>query len=129
MIGVYWGRIGQYGWHVVGGFLLAVAIVLVMTWISRRKNREVTKTTTKKLFGLKFLMVVLCAVSVCSAQGPPPIEDPNCEQHPVVFGLDKAPEIIDDLGEWIACQRGYAKFLSDWWPTNLSQNISRNMTA
>jgi hypothetical protein len=37
-IGVYWGRVGQYGWHIVGAFLGAVAIVWILSWIHKREN-------------------------------------------------------------------------------------------
>jgi hypothetical protein len=119
MIGVYWGRIGQYGWHVVGGFLVAVAIVLAMSWISRRKNREVTKTTTKKLFGLKFLLVFLAVISIATAQ-----DNISCEQHPVVFGVDKIPHVIEYWGGWLDI------FMSnDTFPTPIGNNSSQLMTA
>jgi hypothetical protein len=122
MIGVYWGRIGQYGWHLVGAFLGAVAIVLVMSWISRRKNREVTKTTTKKLFGLKFLIVVMGVVSVCSAQEPP--DGITCEQHPVIFNMDKLPQVIEYWGGWLN------SFMSnDTFPAPIGNNSSQKMTA
>lgn len=39
-IGVFWGRVGQYGWHIVGGFLFVVLIVLIVTWMMRRENRN-----------------------------------------------------------------------------------------
>jgi hypothetical protein len=128
MVGVYWGRIGQYGWHLVGAFLGAVLIVLVMTWLSRQKNREETKKTTKKLFGLKIFIVVALALPLCDAQeilpdaivigGPQPaILDP------VVMG--KATDEIDSL---IVDTFDIMRFLSnDYWPVSL--NNSTNITS
>jgi hypothetical protein len=117
--GVYWGRIGQYGWHIVGAFLGAVAIVLMMSWISRRKNREVTKNTTKKLFGIKFLLVFLAVISIATAQ-----DNISCEQHPVVFGVDKIPHVIEYWGGWLDI------FMSnDTFPAPIGNNSSQLMTA
>jgi hypothetical protein len=118
-VGVYWGRIGQYGWHIVGAFLGAVAIVLMMSWISRRKNREVTKNTTKKLFGIKFLLVFLAVISIATAQ-----DNISCEQHPVVFGVDKIPSVIEYWGGWLDI------FMSnDTFPAPIGNNSSQLMTA
>lgn len=43
LVGIYWGRIGQYGWHIVGAFLGAVILVLLSAWLIRRENRAEAK--------------------------------------------------------------------------------------
>jgi hypothetical protein len=132
VVGVYWGRVGQYGWHVVGAFLGAVAIVLIMSWISKRNNREVTKTKTKKLFGLKFLIAILGVVSACVAQGPPPIDGPAIEQHPVVFGMERTQQVVDAWGEMLTSMGTQYGFLNanDTLPASIFRNNSSyNITA
>jgi hypothetical protein len=128
LVGVYWGRIGQYGWHLVGAFLGAVSIVLVMSWISRRKNREATKATTKKIFGLKLLLVVLLVLSsVAAADGPPTVAEIG-PPRPVVFPpehVEKACILLDSWMGELLCACDHDRFLSDtYWPGNLSQNVT-----
>jgi hypothetical protein len=128
LVGVYWGRIGQYGWHLVGAFLGAVAIVLLMSWFSRRKNREVTKTKTKQLFGLKFLILILLVLP-CSAQDPPPPIDEIGQPRPIILQPDKVEKATVNLATWLEELLGmsdHERFMdTDYWPTNLS-NISNS---
>jgi uncharacterized membrane protein len=51
-IGVYWGRVGQYGWHLVAAFLVTFVFITIGIWMARRDNREITKKETKRLMGM-----------------------------------------------------------------------------
>jgi hypothetical protein len=48
-VGIYWGRIGQYGWQDVGIFLVTVLLISIGFWLSQRNNRIAATEATKKL--------------------------------------------------------------------------------
>ncbi len=52
-IGVYWGRIGQYGWHIVGAVLVTILLISIGVVLSRRNNRQATKEAGKKIMGIQ----------------------------------------------------------------------------
>jgi hypothetical protein len=43
LIGVYWGRIGQYGWHIVGGFLGGIILLSISVLWAKRNAGDVKK--------------------------------------------------------------------------------------
>lgn len=47
VIGIYWGRVGQYGWHVVGSFLVAILVVASLSHFHSSKNRANAKRMLK----------------------------------------------------------------------------------
>jgi uncharacterized membrane protein len=53
-IGIYWERVGQYGWHIVALVLVSIILVSIVFWLGRQNNRNTTKNATKKwLLGLQ----------------------------------------------------------------------------
>jgi hypothetical protein len=43
IIGVYWGRVGQYGWHIVLGVLGGILLLSISAILARQKTNAVKK--------------------------------------------------------------------------------------
>jgi hypothetical protein len=82
----------------------------------------------KKLssFIMKVLILLFIMTALAFSEDPPITDEPVCEQHPILF-----PTVMPKASENLASEiSDFSRFLSDgYWPTNLSQNISRNLTG